>query len=113
MTKPNKHKLVERLYGFKEGYSQAEWGQAERLGQLLECEDALRREEYARYLKSPKWRSKWKAVMERDKRKCRFCGRTAVQVHHLTYARIFNEMSYDLVAICKECHELLHKGEGL
>lgn len=102
--------LLERLYGRRQGSAQ-EWAEAQRLETLLNRERELRREEYQRYLKSPKWRSKCRAVMERDKYRCRFCGQPAVQVHHLTYVRIFNEALYDLVAICKDCHELLHKGE--
>lgn len=81
--------------------------------QLLEIEKRLWDEEYARYLKSPKWRAKWRAVMERDKYRCRFCNQRATQVHHLTYARIFNEPLYDLAAICPQCHETLHGKETL
>ena len=100
---------VRKLYGDKGGYSKAEYAEARRAVSLLKKEDALRKEEYARYLRSPKWRAKWRAVMNRDKGKCRFCGRKASQVHHLTYARIFREEQYDLVSVCKSCHNLLHK----
>ena len=100
---------VRKLYGEKAGYSTAEWRDATLAIELLQIEQRLLKEEYARYLKSPKWRAKWQAVMKRDGYKCRFCGKKAVNVHHLTYARIFNEQPYDLVAICKSCHETLHK----
>jgi len=104
-----KEQIVRILYGPKQGFSTAEYNEAARALALLEREQALRKEEYQRYLKSAKWHTKWQAVMSRDKGKCRFCGKKATQVHHLTYARIFNEQPYDLVAICEDCHKLLHK----
>ncbi len=105
----SKEQAIRKLYGEKKGYSAAEWKDAELAVELLQTEQRLLREEYARYLRSAKWRSKWASVMKRDGYKCRFCGKKAVNVHHLTYTRIFNEQPYDLVAICKNCHDLLHK----
>ena len=100
---------VRRLFGDKGGYSAAEYVKAREALGLLEKEEVLRKEEYKRYLKSTRWRKLWAYVMKRDGNKCRFCGRKAHHVHHLTYARIFHEEPYDLVAVCKGCHELLHK----
>jgi len=104
-----KTQAIRALYGDRDGYSTTEWAEATRALLLLEREQALRREEYQRYLRSTKWRAKWQAVMKRDNNKCRFCGKKATNVHHLTYTRIFDEQPYDLVAICKDCHETLHK----
>jgi len=83
-----------------------------RFTQLLAKEEELRREEYRRYLRSPQWKARCAAVLKRDKGCCRFCGGRATQVHHLTYARIFNESLYDLVAICENCHRALHPDKG-
>jgi hypothetical protein len=33
----------------------------------------------------------------------------AVDVHHQTYDRLYNEMCFDLVAVCRECHAKIHK----
>lgn len=64
---------------------------------------------YAAYMHSDEWRAKRKAVMLRAQGICEGCrAKTAVQVHHLHYRRVFREMLFDLVAICKECHEACH-----
>jgi len=69
--------------------------------------------EYHEYLQSSAWRLKRDAVMKRDNRLCQGCLKNqATQVHHLTYDRIFNEMLFDLVAICHECHiNKVHKNK--
>ena len=33
----------------------------------------------------------------------------ATQVHHLTYKRVGREMLFDLVAVCADCHEVVHE----
>lgn len=104
-----KEQAIRKLYGEKKGYSAAEWKDAELAVDILHQEAHLLKEEYARYLRSAKWRTKQQSIMKRDGYKCRLCGKRATMVHHLTYARIFNEQPYDLVAICKSCHDLLHK----
>jgi hypothetical protein len=30
-------------------------------------------------------------------------------VHHLTYAHVFNEFLFELMAVCDECHDRLHR----
>lgn len=78
------------------------------LAQNAEIEKTLQQQrnlDYQQYLQSPEWRLKRDAVMKRDNRLCQGCLKNqATQVHHLTYDRIFNEMLFDLVAICHECH---------
>ncbi len=71
-------------------------------------EREVRAEEYQRYLESADWQHLRQRVLRRDGHACRFCGARASEVHHLTYARIFNETEYDLVAVCGACHEQLH-----
>lgn len=46
--------------------------------------------------------------MERARGLCERCGREAEQVHHLTYARKYNERLDDLLAICGRCHDAIH-----
>lgn len=68
-----------------------------------------RRKQYSEYLKSEKWHDKRQRVLERDGYLCQACRkRRAKQVHHITYERIFDEPLFDLVAICKTCHDHLH-----
>jgi len=65
---------------------------------------------YLAYLQSPEWRAIRQRVLDRDDHKCRTCGSTKIlQVHHLTYKRLFHERLSDLVTLCKQCHMALHK----
>lgn len=66
---------------------------------------------YREYLKSEKWEAKRRMVMTRDRNLCQGClTAEATQVHHKTYDRVFDEPLFDLVAICKDCHEKIHDG---
>jgi len=69
-------------------------------------------ENYHNYLRSAKWRRKRDAVMKRDLAVCRYCGRPATEVHHLTYDRIYDEELEDLAAVCDICHTLLTEYGG-
>jgi 5-methylcytosine-specific restriction endonuclease McrA len=81
--------------------------------------EELRREDsehwwrqYNTYLESPEWKARRKAVLERDEFLCQGCRKQrATQVHHLTYDRKGNEMLFDLVAVCDECHEAIHPND--
>lgn len=67
------------------------------------------REKYQAYLCSREWAEKKKAVHERAKDKCERCGVMPIDaVHHLTYARKYNEQLEDLQAICQPCHNFTH-----
>lgn len=66
-------------------------------------------QEYQEYLKTPQWYEKRNAVMKRDNYVCQGClRRRATQVHHLTYAHKYNELLFELVAICDHCHAQAH-----
>jgi len=68
-----------------------------------------RRKQYQAYLMTEEWKHKAGLVMERDGWVCQSCGEaTAVEVHHKTYANIFREPLFDLVAVCRKCHTKLH-----
>lgn len=65
---------------------------------------------YNAYLRSDEWRQKHLLVLKRDQHLCQSCRlNRATQVHHLTYKHAFNEPLFDLVAVCNECHDLLHQ----
>jgi 5-methylcytosine-specific restriction endonuclease McrA len=75
-----------------------------------------KRARYAAYLKSPEWKAKRKACLERADHTCEQaiddgyrgarCWSRATQVHHKTYARFGgNELPEDLMALCKEHHD--------
>lgn len=66
--------------------------------------------QYRAYLQSPEWREKRNRVMRRAGGRCEGCGeRSATEVHHKTYDRVFDEMLFDLVAVCSPCHRKFHK----
>lgn len=67
------------------------------------------RAKYESHLRSEKWRDICRRVAERDKGLCQGCRqRSGVHVHHLTYDRMGDEMLFDLVLVCRECHEKIH-----
>lgn len=78
------------------------------LAQNAELEKTLQQQRntaYEQYLQSSSWRLKRDAVMKRDCYLCQGCLiAQATEVHHLTYDRIYNEMLFDLVAVCHDCH---------
>lgn len=67
------------------------------------------RAEYARYLASDVWRRRRDKVMERDGGQCQGClSRPASDVHHLTYRHLYAEFAFELVSLCRACHERVH-----
>lgn len=64
------------------------------------------------YLQSPEWRAWYPLIMQRDGWLCRCClRRPATQVHHLVYDHLGQERAWELVAICRECHRMIHAVE--
>jgi hypothetical protein len=69
---------------------------------------------YREYLNSPAWEEKRKAVKARCNGTCERCHKYLVdEVHHLTYAHIFNEPLEDLQGLCKPCHKFLEELSGI
>lgn len=68
----------------------------------------IRKAAYQDYLKTDEWQTRRQQRLQYDNHKCKFCKKTATQVHHLTYDRIYNESLYDLISVCKDCHEYIH-----
>jgi 5-methylcytosine-specific restriction endonuclease McrA len=65
--------------------------------------------EYAEYLRSQKWSDKRQLVLRRAGGICEGClASKATQVHHLTYDHVFDELLFELVAICDDCHDRAH-----
>lgn len=64
---------------------------------------------YLDYLKSKKWKSIRIKLFEMRGHRCELCGgNKVIQVHHIDYIRIGNERPFDLVVLCKDCHEKAH-----
>ena len=67
-----------------------------------------RRVNYEEYLLSPMWKARRVDVLTAARFKCQRCFKPATDVHHKTYANLFNEPTEDLEALCRECHEEEH-----
>ena len=69
------------------------------------------RRAYELYLRSDAWQAKRAAVLERAGRSCERCPAgsglfpVALDVHHLTYAHLGDELLDELEALCRPCHE--------
>lgn len=67
-------------------------------------------DKYTAYLRTPEWARRREAVLERDGYLCRGClKRPAEHVHHLTYAHVGHELAFELVSLCRACHERAHE----
>ena len=61
---------------------------------------------YNQYLASPEWNSKKIRVRARDYGRCQLCRSDSfLDVHHLTYNRVGDEALFDLVTLCRHCHD--------
>ncbi|MAF43025.1 MAG: hypothetical protein CMI54_02480 [Parcubacteria group bacterium] len=64
---------------------------------------------YNEYLQTPKWKAKRLSVLNRDNYICQGCLKNqAKQAHHLTYDHVGDELLFELVSICEECHIRIH-----
>jgi len=76
---------------------------------LQRAEGVKTNEWYTAYLRSGKWASKRTKVFERANNLCEGCReREAKVVHHLTYEHIGDELLFELVALCPDCHARCH-----
>ena len=61
---------------------------------------------YKQYLNSELWKFKRKKVLERDNYLCQAClTNKADEVHHLTYDNCYDEPLFELISVCKRCHQ--------
>jgi hypothetical protein len=68
---------------------------------------------YNTYLRTPEWRRIAGKVLQRAGGVCEGCGEArATQVHHRSYAHVFEEFLFELVAVCDGCHDRLHQEEN-
>ncbi len=65
-------------------------------------------QDYLTYINSPTWRERARTLKERAG-ECALCtSRSALEVHHRTYARLGHEHPSDLVVLCGPCHRRHH-----
>lgn len=92
----------------------------ERLRQKREDDEAERRAQYTEYIESDAWRQKRLARLAIDGRVCQAkmdgCTGAAEEVHHWTYQHFGNEPLFELVSVCRVCHdqitEMDHRNRG-
>ena len=69
---------------------------------------------YNNYLNSPEWYEKRALVLKRCHYICEGCNKAkATVVHHLNYKNVGNEFLFELVGLCRKCHERYHNVEGV
>ena len=68
---------------------------------------------YQKYLNSIHWKNLKKRFKNSKifKHKCYCCLKTnrPISIHHKSYKRLGDEPLNHLIALCQECHELVHK----
>lgn len=66
---------------------------------------------YAEYLRSPHWQEVRKEALKRANYRCQVCNADKpLDVHHRTYERLGSELDADVIALCRDCHNLFHVG---
>ncbi len=71
----------------------------------------ISKSDYAKYLKTNAWHKKRKEILDIRGHKCEEpgCGATTnLQVHHLTYERLYHERISDFKVLCRKHHEKVH-----
>jgi hypothetical protein len=67
-------------------------------------------EKHNEYLLTDKWQEKREAVLAREDNLCQGCrSALAVHIHHLSYENWGDELLFQLVAVCQDCHQRAHK----
>ncbi len=75
----------------------------------------LRTMSYREYLQSPEWKERRARHLKSAGFRCQICNAadTLLDVHHRTYERRGDEYFKDLIALCRDCHELFHREQRL
>lgn len=64
---------------------------------------------YSRYRCTRHWRNLREKVFEREKGICQGCNEASIEeIHHLIYAHKYDELLYELVGLCENCHRKAH-----
>ena len=69
---------------------------------------------YSAYLATPEWAKRRYLAFQRAQGICEGCrSAVPVHVHHLNYEHAGDELLYELVALCRECHQRVHPEKAL
>lgn len=106
-TLPAWDKRLPELYAEDQAARRA--GERQKSDAEFEIERAERKRKYYEYLQSESWQRKRLIVLERDEYLCQGCRQArATQVHHLTYAHLFDELLFELTSVCDPCRRKCH-----
>ena len=76
---------------------------------VREIQKAKWRDFYGDYISSAEWLNKRQLVLKRDNNICQACLiNKAEEVHHKTYDNLGNEFMFELISVCKKCHDRIH-----
>lgn len=65
--------------------------------------------DYKEYLRSDGWAEIKRELYQERGKQCQRCGeKKTLQVHHLTYERVYHEQLEDLLILCAVCHTKEH-----
>lgn len=66
---------------------------------------------YKQYMKSPEWAARRRTHLLANPTcfVCGWRGGRLLHVHHNTYVRLGNELPEDLVSLCHDCHDTVHR----
>jgi 5-methylcytosine-specific restriction endonuclease McrA len=68
---------------------------------------------YREYLASDAWAEVRRKVLERDKYVCQGClTAKATEAHHRTYDNFGAEFAFELLSLCRPCHQRYHEGDA-
>lgn len=65
---------------------------------------------YSEYINGPAWAAKKRQFKSQRELLCECCkDDRKLDVHHLTYERLYNEAMGDLMLLCRKCHEAVEQ----
>ena len=71
--------------------------------------DSIKRDSYDDYLRSPEWKAKRQIIIKREANICQGCLSAPIEeVHHSTYSNIGDELMFQLIGLCSNCHRKVH-----
>lgn len=71
-------------------------------------------EAYQRYLKSSHWQNLRKSAIAKWGNRCGGCETTGkIEVHHLRYGNLYDVTPDDLIPLCEDCHNRIHRSNWL
>jgi len=88
-----------------------DWGEIRtRLGMEEASSTKEVRDNYDAYLASEEWKVCRRFALAFYDHRCALCNaHENLEVHHRSYAHLYEETLTDLIVLCRRCHGLFHK----